>query len=559
MRIYSTSRGSQVALTGPVGHSEAAMSRTTRFAIVAVVALAATACGVSPAGSKGDKTSLRSPAFAVVQPDPLVGPHAVQDAQHVADRLTFAPLDGSNAPMPLLAMSRGLSAPHGVASSQKREIFGFAPYWLLGHNSEWNYNLLSTVAYFGLDVQSDGTFAQSGNGFNGWNSADMTNLINNAHRAGTKVVVTIKDFNDASINMVDATSARQVLINNVIAAIQAKNLDGVNVDFEAVESTSFPDLQIGITTLMTELSTQVHAKWPQAEVTIDTHAGSASWDLGVFKIGDLAPVVDAMFIMNYDSVFSNMPGQAGPNSPMTHWTYNDTIDVAQYLSKAPASKILLGVPYYGYRWSTVSGAPYAATVGTKPIAEGYSAAMDDLACPHPALARGWDAWGESPWANWWSPGTNDPCADNFGYPQEMYYDDATSLGLKYDLINSSNLRGVGIWSLGMDSGRSELWSALSTYFSCPVSVTAPAAPTTTEFSLSLTAGPCSVAYYDVQQFDTTTNQGWFTLGQARPSAGTPNAVVEGYPGHTYQFPARPHTTGGLVSSLNVASTTLSAG
>src|SRR5260370_320464 len=289
-------------------------------------------------------------------------------------------------------MSRGLSAPHGVASSQKREIFGFAPYWLLGHNSEWNYNLLSTVAYFGLDVQSDGTFAQSGNGFNGWNSADMTNLINNAHRAGTNVVVTIKDFNDASINIVDATSARQVLINNVIAAIQATNLDR---------------------------------------------------------------------------------------------------------STPPASKILVGVPSYGYRWSTASGAQFAATVGTKTIAEGYSAAMDDLACPHPAVARGWDAWGESPWANWWSPGTNAPCADNFGYPQEMYYDDATSLGLKYDLINSSNLRGVGIWSLGMDSGRSELWSALSTYFSCPVSVTAPAAPTTTEFSLSLTAGPCSVAYYDV--------------------------------------------------------------
>src|SRR5260370_42362878 len=111
----------------------------------------------------------------------------------------------------------------------------------------------------------------------------------------------------------------------------------------------------------------------------------------------------------------------------------------------------------------------------------------------------------------------------------------------------------------MDSGRSELWSALSTYFSCPVSVTAPAAPATPEFSLSLTAGPCAVAYYDVQQFDTTTIQGWFTLGPARPSAGTANAVVEGYPGHTYQFQARAHTTGGLVSSWNVASSAVAAG
>ncbi|MHB8612741.1 MAG: glycosyl hydrolase family 18 protein, partial [Candidatus Dormibacteraceae bacterium] len=485
-----------------------------------------------------------------MQPDPLTGPHVVQDAQHSSDRLNFTPA-GNTAALPLLATMRGLSAPHAALSTQKREIFGFAPYWTLSKNAEWNYNLLSTVSYFGLDVNSDGHISNTGNGWNGFASTDFTNVVNNAHRAGTKVVVTIKNFDDGSINTVDTSSIlRQILINDVISVMQSKSLDGVNVDFEAVETANFPDLQAGITTLMTELTAAVHGKWPQSEVSIDTYAGSASWDQGVFKIGDLAPVVDAMFIMNYDSAFSNMPGQAGPNSPMTHWTYNDTVDVAQYLTKAPASKIILGVPYYGYRWSTTSGAPYATTVGTKPIAEGYSAAMDDLACAHPALTRGWDAWGESPWAAWWSPSSNDPCGDNFGYPQELYYDDATSLGLKYDLVNSSNLRGVGMWALGMDSGRTELWSALSTYFSCPVSVTAPAAPVTTEFGISLSAGSCAVAYYDVKEYDATTNQGWFLLPGLTPS--NPTELVEGYPGHTYQFQARAHTTAGLVSSWATA-------
>src|SRR6266576_3714411 len=56
----------------------------------------------------------------------------------------------------------------------------------------------------------------------------------------------------------------------------------------------------------------------------------------------------AFFVMAYDMAFSNSPGQAGPNAPMNGWTYNDSLSVSQYKGKAPASKIILGVPYYGY-------------------------------------------------------------------------------------------------------------------------------------------------------------------------------------------------------------------
>ena len=523
--------------------------------IVAVLAIAATAC------ASQTTTPTLVASTSAIQPDPQSGPHVQMDAQHSHDHLSLTPATGLAAPIPLQpkagtgssTLGRGAAGP-SVAASQKREVFGFAPYWLLGKNTEWDYSVLSTVSYFGLDVNDNGGFANSGPGWTGWNSAELTNIINHAHAAGSRVVVTIKDFRDASINSVVAVPAnRQALITGVITAMRAKNLDGVNVDFEGVEDPLFPDLQIGITTLMTEMSSQVHAAFPQAEVSIDTYAGSASWDGGVFKIGDLAPAVDAFVIMAYDSVFSNMPGQAGPNSPLNGWTYNGTADVQQYLTKAPASKIILGVPYYGYRWSTVSGAPYAGIVGNQ-IAEGYSAAMDDLACGHPSLQRGWDGIGQGPWASWWSPATNDPCGDNFGRPQELYYDDANSLGLKYNLVNNSNIRGAGIWTLGMDSGRTELWGALHTYFSCPVSLLVPAAPTTTEFTLSLSSGTCSVASYDVQQFDVTNNQGWFNL----PSGPSTTRVVEGYPGHSYIFSARAHTTAGLTSSWNQVSNAVSS-
>ena len=48
--------------------------------------------------------------------------------------------------------------------------------------------------------------------------------------------------------------------------------------------------------------------------------------------------------------------------------------------------------------------------------------------------------------------------------RELYYDDATALGLKYDLSTSYNLRGAGIWALGYDGTRTELYAVLKAKF-----------------------------------------------------------------------------------------------
>ena len=395
----------------------------------------------------------RSPAPHFLGP----GVHSLEDARHASDKLNLEPATAA-------PLSRPLSSTAPLANPLlKREVFGFAPYWNLGTNAEWNYNQLSTIAYFGLDVNDDGGFANWGGGWDGWNSADFTTIINRAHASGVRVVVVVKDFRDASINTVLNTGARQNLINGVIGAIAVKNLDGVNVDFEGSGDPRFPDIPSGITGLMTDMSKQVHARWPQAQVSIDTYAGAASWDGGIFRILDLAPVVDAMFVMAYDSVFDNMPGQAGPNSPMTGWTYNDTVDVDQYLTKAPASKIILGVPYYGYAWSTTTNTPNAPTTNHGQAVT-YSGVIDDLTCGAQGLKTGWDSVGRSPYAVWWSPPSGDPCGANLNTWRELYFDNATSLGIKYDLVNAKNLRGMGIWALGMDSGRTELWQELAIKF-----------------------------------------------------------------------------------------------
>ncbi len=435
---------------------------------------------------------------AVVRQDPATGPLTRDESRHRNDVLSFAP--ARTAIRPLQPRPGGAAAGPAAATpgagSPQREVLGFATYWTLAQNPNWNYGLLTTVAYFGLGIHANGTLEEADQGWTGWNSQDLATVINNAHLAGDRVVVVIKPSNGTNVSTASTVNSivtnsgyTQNAINNAIYAIGAKNLDGVNVDFEGT-SVGYPSVRAGFTNFMTQLSQQVHQRFPVASVTADTYSGSAGSDTSIFDVGALASVVDYMFVMAYDMSFSNMPGgggQAGPNAPLNGWTYNDTTAVSQYLGKAPPARVVLGVPYYGYKWCTVDTNPYstsnddpnhpgfcpnyAANRTDNPASQTYAGILDDFACAQ-QLQKHSDATASSPWASWWSPLTGDQCnlpsGNGHNSWRELYYDDATSLGLKYDLVNSNNLRGTGMWALGYDGSSPDLWNVLAAKFFLPL-------------------------------------------------------------------------------------------
>jgi flagellar hook assembly protein FlgD len=125
--------------------------------------------------------------------------------------------------------------------------------------------------------------------------------------------------------------------------------------------------------------------------------------------------------------------------------------------------VILGVPYYGRAWTTSSSALHAKNAsGAKYGASTtvvYSTAVK-FAADH---GRKWDATEGVAWTVY----HRKICTAAYGCfnPwRELYYDDAKALGLKYDLINHYNLRGAGIWALGYDGTRPELYAMLKAKF-----------------------------------------------------------------------------------------------
>jgi spore germination protein YaaH len=407
----------------------------------------------------------------------------VQDLAHRGLFLRLPAASPSAWPIPPLARRRLPAYTTYNGAGLTREVLGFATYYELeaGNLSDVQLDKLSTLAFFGLTYDGNGNFYNDSAHAaeqSAWNSQALAGLATQAHADGDRVVLVVKCFDDATINAITGNaSAAQNAISNAIGAVRSHGWDGINVDFEGSTSSSYPNIQQQYTSWIASLDQQLKQAMPSATLTVDSYSGSASWDSGFMRIDTLAPHVDAFFIMAYD-----MTGEtAAPNAPLAGpYTYTDTSAVQQYLSKTggDGSKVILGVPYYGYKFSTTDQT-FEGTATSGPTAVTYSDSQADFQCaagPPDNLAQHWDAPSSTPWATWWSPAGGDPCGGNHGSWRTAYYDDSASLGDKYDLVNSSNIRGTGIWALGYDHGYTDLWNEIGLKFFGPPPPPPPVVP-----------------------------------------------------------------------------------
>jgi spore germination protein len=317
------------------------------------------------------------------------------------------------------------------------EDFAFAPYWTLPQSGGFNLAGLTTLAYFSIGVNPDGSLDESGSGWNGYESQALTDLITRAHAAGERVVLTVNDFDQGSLDaLTSSPTAPATLAAALKSALQAKNLDGVNFDFEGDGSAD----QAGLTRLIGLVSYGLRATDPHWQVTMDTYASSAGDPGGFYNIPALANSVDAFFVMAYEL---NLQGTPTPASPLTSGQFSDLTTLQQYTAAVPASKVILGMGFFGIDWPTSDGTMQAtATGGATDIADSQVQSSGDPPYWDPVTDTGWTSylvgtqWHESYWEN----------------PYGLYL--VSVLAAQY------GIRGVGIWALGMEDNDAQMIAAL---------------------------------------------------------------------------------------------------
>jgi spore germination protein YaaH/putative cell wall-binding protein len=449
-------------------------------------------------------------------------------------------------------------------SALRREIFGFLPYWEVSDASTTlDWDVLSTVAYFSVGADKNGNLIKqdsdgsASTGWGGWTSSKMTSIISAAHQHGTRVVLTISCFawttgqETTQSTLLGSATARSNLAKQVAAAVRDRGADGVNLDFEPIVSGYAEEF----TALVRSVRAELNAVAPGYQLTFDTTGYIGNYPL---EAATAPGGADAIFIMGYDYRTSGS-SSAGSISPLSGPVYDLTDTVSAYAARVSPSKLILGVPYYGRAWSTSTDALHAANIsGTKygtSVTAIYTTAVD-LAREH---GRRFDSVEQAPWTAY----RKETCTTTYGCVtawRQLYYDDAASLKLRYDLVNRAGLRGAGIWALGYDGTRPELYTALADKFLHDS--TAPLVGVNAfsmkqrdlGFEVRWTGvDESSMASFDVQ---VAVDGGAWTDWRLAV-AGT-SAIYLGADGHAYAFRARGRDFHGNLSPWLVTSTSTAA-
>jgi hypothetical protein len=416
----------------------------------------------------------------------------------VAHRLVMSPSDfdlpqANTTPIPAQP-SVALSSP-----TSAHEVFGYAPYWSLPDWQSFPYRDFSTVAYFSVNVNPNGSIQQSGSGWNGYNSEDFVNLINAAHQAGDRVVLTANDFSEASLyTLTHSPNAGVVLGTELLELVQTKGLDGVNLDLEGTGSGD----RAGLDHVVSQVDFILHSANPHYQLTMATYASSAGDPNGFYDIPGLAQWVNAFFVMAYD-VSLGPTGSSGGD---------DAAYVDQYVSAVGASKVILGLPLFGYDEPT-SGPALGKKVTGAAVPVTYAQ----------ALASGPTYWNAATDTAWTSYQSN-------GQWHQVFFDNANTLEGKVQLATKSGLLGVGVWALGMEGQDN---SVLNLFGGRAVSLrTPPQGPTTSAAAATI-----------IKRVKTKAHGGDGTAG---PSTTTTSVDVSGGNGH--------HGSGSTTTSTSTTTT-----
>lgn len=338
---------------------------------------------------------------------------------------------------------------NGPVQPAKHEVVGFLPYWLLDKAGSDYSKYITTLTYFGLTLDGDGRvvkFNNPGEAEPGWyalTSGKFDNFASRARDNHIKLSLLVFSGNTDTIQtmMNDPINSANNLLSEVGPLMSQYGFSDLNLDIEDVALAS-DSARVNFLQFAQTVKKGLGANTLTVEVTSGDAVNNKLID-----VAQVSQVADQIVIMAYDYHFSGSM-VTGPVSPNLLggdvYEYDVKTALEQTLKKAPASKVILGIPLYGYEWETLSEASSSAVIpGSGQVAS--SARVQELlkSCDNCKVATD-SAIGET-YVVFKNTDT--------GTFQQIFYPDAAATAAKVDLSIKENLGGIGLWALGYEDDK----------------------------------------------------------------------------------------------------------
>ncbi|MGA2481159.1 MAG: glycosyl hydrolase family 18 protein [Spirochaetia bacterium] len=208
-------------------------------------------------------------------------------------------------------------------------VVGYFPSWS-GEPEDIRFEALTHINYAFLTVNAYGCYQIVAN------PGKLARLVTQAHAHGVKVLASLGGYNDGKTDAFETVARNpgitSVFIESTMSLVHAFQLDGIDVDWE------YPSLAAAdsYAALMHSLAERLHS-----EGRLLTAAVSADGWNGSHILGSVFADVDFLNIMAYDDGYR----QVGVH----HSSYDFALAAMRYWRDergVPASKVILGVPFY---------------------------------------------------------------------------------------------------------------------------------------------------------------------------------------------------------------------
>ncbi|MGP8064884.1 MAG: glycoside hydrolase family 18 protein, partial [Acidimicrobiales bacterium] len=221
------------------------------------------------------------------------------------------------------------------------EVLGYVPYWEAPDLTAADFADTSVLAIYGVEVARNGSFLESGPGWAYYADTGYRALTAAAHRAGDRVLFTIAATDKGVISSLTQnpapTGAR--LATAMADAVTSGGFDGVDID---IEGASHAD-RAGFVSFVADFVSSLRHDGMHKMVVLNCYPQSAGGSTDFFDVAKLAPLVNQIFVMDYDM---EQDANSSANAPLTNGDLglSDVLSLIQYRRVVPASKLVLGIP-----------------------------------------------------------------------------------------------------------------------------------------------------------------------------------------------------------------------
>jgi len=342
------------------------------------------------------------------------------------------------------------------------EVLGFLPNWLIEDAAlALDTDLLTVLVFHGVEASGDGrlvTQKPSGDVPDGWKALDSEEFValkEQAQADGVKVVLAIQRFGwtddllARTRALLTSRQDRRALAQRIAKLVAERGFDGVNLDFEPMPE----DLAEDFVAFVREVRAALDEVDSALHLSVDVVASLTGYDLAGLTADGAA---DVAVIMGYN-YRTDGADTAGSTAPLEDPASGDLVtSVAEALAQVPGQELVLGLPWYGKAWSTESDEARSPTLQ----GQGIDGAASPTFVEAVELATQSGRRYQPDQASAWTAYPDRQCATCPAVWRQVWYDDADSFGAKIDLALEQGLAGVGMWALGHEAGRDELWWAL---------------------------------------------------------------------------------------------------